>query len=73
MATMTISNANIQPVRKPAEPPRWARVYSAKEPRTGWRTAISPSARSTKYTTAPPRRYTSSTAGPAAWIAPAEP
>ena len=48
-------------------------MYSAKEPEIGIRTAISPRARSMKYTTAPPTRYTSRTAGPAAWIAPAEP
>ena len=70
---MSISKANIQPVMYPAQGPRKRRVYSAKEPEIGIRTAISPRARSMKYTTAPPTRYTSRTAGPAAWIAPAEP
>src|SRR5699024_9653637 len=59
--TIRISQANSHPVMYPAQGPRKRRVYSAKEPEIGIRTAISPSARSMKYTTAPPSRYTSST------------
>ena len=70
---MSISKANIQPVMYPAQPPRKRLVYSAKEPEIGIRTAISPERPQHEVHDRATGRYTSSTDGPAAWIAPAEP
>ena len=54
MATMAISKTYVHPVTKPANGPRYRLAYWPKEPETGCRTAISPRARITMNTAAPP-------------------
>ena len=56
IATTASSSQKTQPTMNPAKGPRKDPAYCAKDPATGWRTAISPRARMTMKTMNPATR-----------------